>query len=973
MIFSRLKDYYLALGSFMLVLGITIYAYYVSKANDQTEDAQEFKIKQVQIKATLERRMGYYLQILKGVNGLFAATDTVTREDFQSYLKSLNILESYPGVQGIGFTVMVTPEELPKLEERIRAEGYPNFKVHPAGQRTEYSAIIFLEPLSRQNLRAFGFDMFNDPTRREAMEAARDSNLPAMTAKVKLVQEGQKNVQPGLLIYLPVYYGGVDPGEGNRRSMLKGFVYAPFRAGDLFSKTIDSSHDDISISIYDGKEIKEEALLYRNAAKVEVSESSDSLLLATDMIRFAGRTWTIRYKATRAFAEASGIDQHDLILLGGCIISLLIFFVVWSLQRYLRSNQLTELITKNTTAGLFMLDDRGYCTFQNPSAERLLGYSLDELKRRPLYELVHKGQEPGNLAPELVSQKAFTFEDSFVCHDGNLIPVACSTRFVKQGGEVVGHILEVRDVTEEKKAQQALLESEARFRNMADSAPVMIWITDEKDNCTYVNRQWLKFTGSNLDENMGLGWLKFVHPDDTQTMTQAYKQALSEKSELKVEYRLRRRDGDYRGVVTMGIPRFNAEDEFLGYIGSSIDISDRIKMEQKLKQSADTLQRIFMQVPAIVGLVRTKDLRYTLVNSYLSSLYEGKAQVGVIATETFPESQREQFKNVIQHIVDTGEPFIGQEVPVSFDDSEEGQKNIRFFNIVYEPIKNSGGEVEFVLTFAVEVTEQVKSREQLSTINEQLNDKNQELIRINNDLDNFVYTASHDLRSPLANLEGLTTALLETVEGKEEGEEHMLLHMVVSSIAKLKGTIHDLTEITKVQKDLDSQAEVLSFAEVLAGVEEDIAGMIQEAGVQLNTSFQVKTLRYARKNLRSILYNLVSNAVKYRDPSRKPQVTLTTTRQDGFVVLTVQDNGLGIREDQQEKLFTMFRRFHSHVEGTGIGLYIVKRIIENNGGRIEVNSEPGRGTTFTVYFRENPLVPAPVDVASKEEIEETKG
>ncbi|GGK75739.1 CHASE domain-containing protein [Rufibacter glacialis] len=956
MLFSRLKDYYLALGSFVLVLGMTLYAYYVSRANDQAEDAQLFKIKQVQIKATLERRMGYYLQILKGVNGLFAASDTVTRHDFQSYLNALQISKNYPGVQGIGFSAMATPEQVPNLERRIRAEGFSDFRVWPEGPRTEYSSIIFLEPLTGVNQRAFGYDMFNDQTRREAMEAARDFNLPAMTGKVRLVQESIGKAQPGLLIYLPVYYGGKDPVDlAARRSNLKGFVYAPFRAADLFYNTIGNDFNDISISIYDGKEVKEEALLYRNASNLEADESEDSLLMAQDVIRVAGRTWTMEYKATRAFTEASGIDQHDLILLGGSIISLLIFFVVWSLQRYLRSNQLTELITKNTTAGLFMLDGRGYCTFQNPAAARLLGFDLDELKRRPLYEWVHKGQEPGNLAPELVSQKAFTFEDTFLCRNGNSIPVVCSTRFVKQGGAVVGHILEVRDVTEEKKAQQALLESEARFRNMADSAPVMIWITDQNSDCTYVNRQWLKFTGTTLEENLGKEWVTFVHPDDRQAMNRAYQQASQSRTEFKVEYRLRRRDGDYRGVVTMGIPRFSAEgEEFLGFIGSSIDISDRIKMERKLKESADTLQRIFMQVPAIVGLVRAKDLRYTLVNAYLSTLYHGKAKVGENALNSLPEAQRERFKTVIQRIVETGEPYIGQEVPITFEGSAQEPEYVRYFNLVYEPIKNSRGEVESILTFAVEVTEQVKSREQLSSINDELNQKNQELTRINNDLDNFVYTASHDLRSPLANLEGLTTALLETVEGKEHSEEHILLHMVASSISKLKGTIHDLTEISKVQKDLDSLAEVLSFAEILAGVEEDISPMIQEAGVQVEASFQVKCVRFARKNLRSILYNLVSNAVKYRDPNRKLKVKVTTARQDDWVVLSVQDNGLGIREDQQEKLFTMFRRFHSHVEGTGIGLYIVKRIIENSGGRIEVSSEAGRGTTFTVYLQEHP-------------------
>lgn len=112
------------------------------------------------------------------------------------------------------------------------------------------------------------------------------------------------------------------------------------------------------------------------------------------------------------------------------------------------------------------------------------------------------------------------------------------------------------------------------------------------------------------------------------------------------------------------------------------------------------------------------------------------------------------------------------------------------------------------------------------------------------------------------------------------------------------------------------------------------------------------SLHYARKNLRSILYNLVSNAIKYRSPDRPLLITVTTRREGSDVVLTVGDNGLGIPASQLPRMFVMFRRFHSHVEGSGIGLSIVKRIVENSGGSISVASEESRGTSFTITFRE---------------------
>jgi signal transduction histidine kinase len=200
-------------------------------------------------------------------------------------------------------------------------------------------------------------------------------------------------------------------------------------------------------------------------------------------------------------------------------------------------------------------------------------------------------------------------------------------------------------------------------------------------------------------------------------------------------------------------------------------------------------------------------------------------------------------------------------------------------------------------------------------------------------------------------MEGLTSLLRDILEGKLNEDDKQVLDMVADSINKLKQTIADLAEITKVQKELHAKIEPVAFEQVLLDVTSDIEGLITESGAIVKADFQAKELLYARKNLRSILYNLLSNGIKYRSPERPPEVRISTFREGDYVVLQVQDNGLGIKKDQQHKLFSMFKRLHKHVEGTGIGLYIVKRIIENNGGRIEVESELGEGTTFKVYFK----------------------
>lgn len=251
-----------------------------------------------------------------------------------------------------------------------------------------------------------------------------------------------------------------------------------------------------------------------------------------------------------------------------------------------------------------------------------------------------------------------------------------------------------------------------------------------------------------------------------------------------------------------------------------------------------------------------------------------------------------------------------------------------------------------------ELEERVKERtEELMNKNEELELKNRELKKINNDLDNFVYTASHDLKGPIANLEGLISILSKKIKDKIGADELNLFNMITTSISKFNNTIRDLTEITKVQKDINEELEFVTFGDIAEDIKRDIQKLIHESGVTFTEEYTVPDILYAKRNLRSILYNLLTNGIKYRSPERPVHLRIRTFTEGRYIVLSVQDNGLGLSPAQQSKLFTMFKRMHTHVEGSGIGLYIVKRIIENNGGRIDVESEQGRGTTFSVYFK----------------------
>jgi PAS domain S-box-containing protein len=234
---------------------------------------------------------------------------------------------------------------------------------------------------------------------------------------------------------------------------------------------------------------------------------------------------------------------------------------------------------------------------------------------------------------------------------------------------------------------------------------------------------------------------------------------------------------------------------------------------------------------------------------------------------------------------------------------------------------------------------------------QELETKNKELTRINTDLDNFIYTASHDLKSPIANIEGISMQLTKRIGSRMDTTEKNLLDLLAVSASKLKNTIGDLTEIAKIQKSADEANETVFFQEMLNDVKQDILPLTEKANSVISTDFEVPSIVFQRKNLRSIMYNLLSNAVKYRATDRVNRIDIRTYRDSNTIVLEVKDNGLGISQNQQEKLFQMFKRFHPHVEGTGIGLYIIKRIVENHGGTITVSSTEEQGTTFTILFK----------------------
>lgn len=225
----------------------------------------------------------------------------------------------------------------------------------------------------------------------------------------------------------------------------------------------------------------------------------------------------------------------------------------------------------------------------------------------------------------------------------------------------------------------------------------------------------------------------------------------------------------------------------------------------------------------------------------------------------------------------------------------------------------------------------------------------EKLEKINTDHGTFIYSASHDLKGPLANVSALIS-FLKDVSDPQNRSIKDLTDLIDISIAKLKETINELSDLSRIESELNEE-ESIHLSDLLEEVKFSIRNKILESKVIFKVDFQVPEIVFAKKNLRSILLNLLDNAIKYRAPDRPLELRLRTEEFKDCIVLSLQDNGMGLGPSKMSEIFLKFKRHHNHVEGSGIGLYLVKKIMENAGGKIEVESELGEGSVFRLYFQ----------------------
>jgi PAS domain S-box-containing protein len=388
-----------------------------------------------------------------------------------------------------------------------------------------------------------------------------------------------------------------------------------------------------------------------------------------------------------------------------------------------------------------------------------------------------------------------------------------------EGQVIEPTVFQKTDINECKLTEQALQESEERFQVMADTAPVMIWMSGVDKLCNYFNKPWLDFTGRTMEQELGNGWAEGVHPDDLERCLHTYVTAFDTRQNFKMEYRLRRFDGEYCWILDTGTPRCNEDGSFAGYIGSCIDISDRKQAELAMQQRAEDLTR--------------------------------------------------------------------------------------------------------VNTILAQTTTMLKKR--------------------NDELDQFAYVTSHDLKAPLRAIASLSEWIEEDLQDQLPAENRRQIHLLRGRVRRMEALINGLLEYSRIGR----MKTPMSRVKVDDMLQEVIESLAPPPTFTIEIQAGMPTLLTKRLPLQQVFSNLIGNAIQHHN---RPDghVKISVEDRGDYYEFAVADDGPGIAPEFQNKIFVIFQTLEArdHKESTGVGLAIVKKIVETETGTITLNSQLGVGSTF---------------------------
>jgi PAS domain S-box-containing protein len=604
-------------------LTATFFAWRYVYKNAESVANERFQSRVIQIKTAVQDRLQAYEQVLRGGVGLFSASAKVSRKEWHDYVSSLHINENYPGIQGMGFSRRILPAEMGRHVAQIRREGYTDYVIRPAGERAEYTSIVYLEPFDERNKRAFGFDMFSEATRHTAMEKARDSGKTSISAKVKLLQESKENVQAGFLMYLPVYRGGVPENVAQRKATLLGYVYSPFRMNDLMHGVLGKSAPNVVLHIYDGMDVADENEMYKSE---NVVAERKAIFSDTREIDINGHVWTLSFDSLPAFEAELDRKTPEIVAYAGIVLTGMLALLLWSLLR--TRARATELANEMTASaresaerfrsvvdtavdGIIVISEYGIIESCNTAAQRIFGYAAEEMIGNNIKMLMpepYHSQHDGYLHRFVHTGEARIIgsgrEVIGLRKNGTTFPMDLSVGEMRIGSDRKFTGM-VHDVTERKRAEEALRETMGLQHAILESASYAIISTTVEGTILSFNPAAERMLGYQAAELIGKTNPGIFHVAE-EIVARAKKLSVELGQDIEPgfevfvaktrlgsidenEWTYVRKDGSTLPVLLSVTAQRDENNKVTGFLGIAADISERKKIDRMKNEFVSTV------------------------------------------------------------------------------------------------------------------------------------------------------------------------------------------------------------------------------------------------------------------------------------------------------------------------------------------------------------------------------------------------
>jgi PAS domain S-box-containing protein len=499
------------------------------------------------------------------------------------------------------------------------------------------------------------------------------------------------------------------------------------------------------------------------------------------------------------------------------------------------------------------------------------------------------------------------------------------------------HMLEV----EREKHLQNTIESEALLRDAEQLASIGSWQADMiRGEYKWSDEMYRIFgyTPGAIQPSIGQ-LLRHVHPEDLPYIKQALEETSDAVNSRKLDFRIVDRQGQVKYIRSVVAIKRNNEGKPVFLTGFNQDITETKLATESLKTSEANLRTILDNANSAYILIDT-DLNIITFNNlareYAQKDLGGEINEKAYGPDYFPVERRPVLKRMLTDAL----KGVESHYEVSYY-QENG--TFDWYDSDIHGIRNNEGEVIGLMMSLTDISERKRMELQKEKMTE-------DLIQRNKDLEQFAYIISHNLRAPVANILGFSQIM-------EDGQDEpsvisQCISGISSSVQKLDGVVHDLNHILQIKREINEHRETVKFPELVEDIRISIASMIRNEHAVIEYDFaEVSEMQTIKSYLYSIFYNLITNSIKYKNPSGSALIRICSRIHQERLRLIFEDNGIGMNiEANKASLFGLYKRFHPHIEGKGMGLFMTKTQVESLGGNISVSSAEGKGTTFTIEF-----------------------